>query len=111
MADKAEFYAPEGLQAWLRAAIAGLLPKALTTFRGDALLDPLDPAPGTSVAQASDSGDSLRSENMVCARKRPWTGHGAPTDKGKMPAKFVRMTSDFGCHPVDEGYNARLVPG
>ncbi|CAH2224675.1 Hypothetical predicted protein, partial [Pelobates cultripes] len=58
MTDETEFHTPEGLQDWLRAAIADSLPKALAVFQGDALLAIQDPTPGSSGAQGSDLDDS-----------------------------------------------------
>ncbi|CAH2284305.1 Hypothetical predicted protein [Pelobates cultripes] len=64
MADEADFHAPEGLQAWLCAAIADSLPKALAAFHGDT---PSPPRNLHSAPLGSDLGDSLRSVDMGSA--------------------------------------------
>ncbi|CAH2273473.1 Hypothetical predicted protein [Pelobates cultripes] len=48
MADDSGFHAPEGLQAWLCAALADSLPRDLSSLQGAALNVTVGPTPGTS---------------------------------------------------------------
>ncbi|CAH2315048.1 Hypothetical predicted protein [Pelobates cultripes] len=85
MSDQTEPAMSAELKAWLQAAIADSIPKALAAFRDQT-------ATTATISPLSDSDDSRVSDHDEAPRKRPWKGDSASAGKGKAPAKTAKLS-------------------
>ncbi|CAH2277288.1 Hypothetical predicted protein, partial [Pelobates cultripes] len=83
MSDQPEPAISAELKAWLQAAIADSIPKALAAFHDQT-------ATIATISQLSDSDDSRVSDHDEAPSKRPWKGNSASA--GKAPAKTAKLS-------------------
>ncbi|CAH2283304.1 Hypothetical predicted protein [Pelobates cultripes] len=85
MSDQPEPAMSAELKAWLQAAIADSIPKALAAFRNQT-------ATTATITQLSNSDDSRVSDHDKAPCKCPWKGDSASAGKGKAPAKTAKLS-------------------